>query len=679
VRGPQAFSTVITGIGGAAYCSSAPSSILDSKITNFKLSNIDYTANSNCTGYVDFTSQIINLEKGKTYPLNLTLGTCGANFNKIAKIFVDWNGDGDFADTEELVATSPVIAVNGVFSSTVMVPETVNVNNFSLLRIVLTETSTVANVSPCGIYAKGETIDYRVKFLNPAVDVALKTIVNSTGVICANPDQKITVTLKNSGTQTLTAVPIIVTVSENGVVLNTLNATFNGNLPYLNEVDFTLPIGFNAQAGKNYTIVAKTNLTDDFNTGNNQSSTTIQTNIPPVATLGSAYLCTNLSSYNLTVNTPANSTAFWYKNLTDVNPIEFGSTTSTVTSPDASNNYYVGLNDFKADIGPKTKAEIGDGGYNQFTPGITVSTLIPITIESARLYIGNSGQIRFTAVNSVGTEVSSVLLNVTATRAIPVAGVAANDLADPGQVYLLNLTLPTAGSFTINIEYLGGATIFRNNNATTTDYPYKTALNLFSITGNTATLENNPNYFKSFYYYFYDLKVRAAGCLGGPRLAVNVSRPIITQTTNILTSSSQTGNKWYLNGELIVGATSQTYTPLKNGEYTVEVLLSTGCLMRSLAFKVTSVKNTNQSGINLKAYPVPTDGEVTVSFEVIERAVVKIQISNLLGQVVFSEEKTNFNGLYMQTLNLNAFSGGMYVLSVRIGSQVYTRKISLIK
>ena len=680
LKGPQAFSIVVTGIGGTTYCAATPSSNADSKITNFKLSNIDNTPIVGCTTYSDFTSQTINLEKGKTYPLSLTLGTCGANFDKIAKIFVDWNGDGDFNDVEELAATSAVINATGVFTTNITVPEVVNVNDFSLLRVVLTETNAAAGVSSCGLYAKGETQDYRINFLNPSVDVALKAVINPTSTICSNTDQKITVTLKNFGTQTVTAIPVIVIISENASVVATLNATYAGSLTYLNEIDFTLPTGFNAQAGKTYTVIARTNLTGDLGVANNQLNASLQVSMPPVATSANAFLCTNLKSYTLSANATANSTVFWYKNLTDGIPIQFGDETSTTIAPNVNNIYYIGVNDFKAEVGPKTKAEIGDGGYNQFTPGISITTLIPITLESARLYIGNSGQIRFTAVNSSGLAVSSVLLNVTATKTFPGAGITPNDLADQGQIYALNLALPSAGSFTINIEYLGGATIFRNNNAAAaTAYPYQSPLNLFSITGNTATLANSPDYFKGFFYYFYDLRVRAGGCVGGARLAVKMNTPLITQTGDLLSSTALTGNQWYLNDELIIGATSPTFKLLKNGKYTVDVMTVTGCLMRAPEFTVTSVRSINANEIDLKAYPVPTQSDVTISFDVEKTALVKIQISNLLGQVIFSEERTNFTGLYTHKINLSAFAEGMYILRVGVGSEVYTRKIFLSK
>ncbi len=677
-RGPQAFSLVVTGIGGTSYCASAPSNNADSKIINFKLANIDNHSTVNCPGYSNFTGQTINLEKGKTYPFSLTLGTCGGNFDKIAKVFVDWNGDGDFNDASELVATSNIVQGTEIFTSSITVPDIVNINDFSLLRVVLTETSTPSNVLACGTYAKGETQDYRVSFLNPSVDVSLNAIVNNAGAICANPSQKVTVRLKNLGTQNIANIPVVVSIMEGATIIATLNATYTGTIAFLNEVDFTLPSGFNADAGKTYTILAQTNLTGDLNSSNNQLSSTIQTSIAPAAITGAAYFCNLINAYSLNTDAIANSTVFWYKNNNDVNPIAFGNVTTTDIAPNANNSYYLGVNDFKAEVGPKSKGDIGDGGYNQFTPGISINTLVPITLESAKLYIGNSGQIRFTAINSSGIAVSSVLLNVTATKTFPEADASANDLADNGQVYALNLTLPNAGNYTINIEYLNGATIFRNN-VSNTSYPYQSASNLFSITGNTATLDNNINYYKTYYYYFYDLKVKSAGCLGGARLPVPLNIPVITQTGTSLSSNFTAYNQWYLNGELIVGATSKDFTPTRNGKYMFEVTAPNSCAMRSAELSVTTIKDpSSKNAINLKAYPVPTNAELNIYFEISQKDKVTVQISNLLGQVVFIDEKLNFSGIYTRKVNLNSFARGIYVLSVKVGARIYTVKISLI-
>jgi len=672
----QAYAIVATGVGGAVYCASAPTNNADSKITNLKLANIDNSPATNCTTYSDFTSQTINLEKGKTYPLSLSLGTCGSNFDKIAKVFIDYNSDGDFDDANELVATSNTINGTGTFTSNITIPDNVTINNFSLLRVVLTETGSAANVTACGSYAKGETQDYRVKFQVPAADVGAIAVINPSASTCANTGQTVAVRLKNFGTQSQTNIPISVAITDGATVVATLTGTYTGNLTYLSEADVTLSGNFNALASKTYTLTAKTNLTGDLVTTNDQVIASVQTSTPPVVTTASAYLCNSTGNYSLSAT--GLGTILWYKNLTDVNPIAFGENTTTISAPGSSNEFYAGINDFSAEIGPKTKAEIGDGGYNQFTPGISIQTLAPITIASAKLYIGNSGQIRFTVVNTSGVAVSSVLLNVTATKSNPGAGPTANDTNDQGQVYPLNLTFPSAGSYTINIEYLGGATIFRNN-VNNTSYPYRTNLDLFNITGNTAT-SDNADYYKTFYYYLYDIKLKSAGCLGGSRLNVPISVISITENNGILSSSIAANYQWYLDGVAISGATNQQYTPTKNGKYTVEANANGTCTLRSAAFDFTLIRNpASDNEINLKTYPVPTDGELNIAFDVAQANNVSILMSNLLGQVVYKEEKINFSGSYTNVINLARYASGVYILRVKVGSKVYTRKITVVK
>lgn len=676
-RGPQAFSLVATGVGGTSYCSSAPNSTADSKINNFKLANIDRNSPSTtCTGYTDLTSQTIELEKGKTYPLSLTLGTCGVNANKIAKVFIDWNNDGDFNDAEELVATSNVINATGTFTSNFTVPHMAVSNNFSLLRVVLTETDDATKVVACGNYAKGETMDYRIKFLTPAVDVGVISILSPTTTICANPTQTVNVMIKNLGTQAVGNIPLVVNISENGTVVATLNTTYLGSLLPQAEVEVSLAGSFNAQVGKTYTVAAKTALATDPVTGNDQLTSTTQISIPPIAIASSAYFCSSTNNYVL--NALAQGTAFWYKNNTDLTPIAFGNAVSTTVKPD-NNTFSVGVNDFRADVGPKNKEEIGDGGYGQFNTGVTITTLAPMIIESAKLYVGNSGQVKFSVVNAAGVTVSSVLLSVTATRTTPVAGPSNNDPADQGKSYPLNLVFPSAGTYTINVEYFG-ATLFRNN-VFNTKYPYSTALDLFSIADNNATQSGNAGYSKTLYFYFYDMKVKnGSGCAGTTRVAVPLNTANITQSGTVLTSSSATNNQWYLNGKIIAGATSQQYTATQNGTYYVEITMANGCILKSQELSIFSINpSSGDNEINLKTYPVPTNGELNIYFEVVQKNNVSIILSNLMGQVAFKEEKVNYNGIYTNKVNMNAFAAGVYILRVKVGTKVYNRKITLVK
>lgn len=72
-------------------------------------------------------------------------------------------------------------------------------------------------------------------------------------------------------------------------------------------------------------------------------------------------------------------------------------------------------------------------------------------------------------------------------------------------------------------------------------------------------------------------------------ITVNPTPPIpsITQNGNTLASSSASGNQWLLNGQIIGGATGQTYNPLQNGNYQVSVTLS-GCASISASYAYTN-------------------------------------------------------------------------------------------
>ena len=90
---------------------------------------------------------------------------------------------------------------------------------------------------------------------------------------------------------------------------------------------------------------------------------------------------------------------------------------------------------------------------------------------------------------------------------------------------------------------------------------------------------------------YYDTLQNVNGCDSVVCLTLTVNSlppvPIISQNDAVLTSSSATGNQWYLNDTLIVGATGQTYICTQNGQYTVTVTNTAGCSSTSAAVIVT--------------------------------------------------------------------------------------------
>lgn len=668
-RGSQAYSVVVTGIGGNAYCTAVPNSANDSKITGLSLANINYTASPGCTTYSNLTNQTIELEKARTYPLVVSLGTCGANFNKAAKVFIDWNSDGDFSDTDEAVAISGVINDNGQLTANITVPATVNINNFSLLRVVLTETNDANTIQPCGAYAKGETLDYRIKFLNSSTDVGI-TKINDPLNNCANPQQKVNVIVRNFGTQSISNIPVTVTVKDNNTIVATLNGTYTNEIKASQEREFTLPGSYATVEGKSYTITAKTSLNIDPISSNDEISKTEQTSLPPSFTDQTAFYCNNTKEHQLSAN--GDGITYWYKDATATSPFAYGNNVATATAP-TNNTFYAGLNEYTSTFGPVNKYEtrLGSGTYLQTSGGVSVRTFAPAILESARLYIGHAGTIRFYVKNSIGIEVSSSTVKVTATRSTPVAGVASDDLTDQGQVYTLNLKFPTAGNYTIHTDYEDDATIFRHNSVPRSIYPLSSQLDIFNIISNDAA---QPS---SFYYYFFDLKVKALGCLAAARIEVPVANLTISKNGDDLVSSLTTGNQWYLNGEKIEGATAQKYKPLKAGKYQVWAAINGTCTSISEEF-IFLIADQDDSEIKLSVFPLPAYRDLTVAFELLEPQPVTFSIVNIVGQKVYERNKGNQSGVIIDQLDISKLPRGTYILNIKVKDKTYSKKISKI-
>lgn len=676
--GSQAYSVIVTGAGGNPYCASAPASTADSKINSFSLSNVNYTAPQGCTGYTDNTALSILLEQGKVYPFSINLGTCGNDFAKAAKVFVDWNGNGNF-DTDELAATTTVVSGTGIVTGNIAVPANVVPGNISLLRVVLNETATPASISACGTYAKGETQDYRVQFTKPTIDVGAIAIVNKDGSVTCAPAVAVTVRLKNFGTTAISNIPVTVTVTAPDNTVIPFNEIFTATLSPEEETDFTLSGKFNTTPGATYAVTAETKLATDPVAANNKVTGTIAVGTPPGLSGMLAYLCANTKAYQLSAS--GDGQVLWYKTATDITPIGFGSP-AMVTLVPVNNTFYAGLNDFSGKVGPANKNVFSAGNYNQFTPGIKVTTKIPITIQSARLYIGSPGKITFTATNDNGEEVSSVTLNVTATRTTAAPDVQPNDPADQGKVYTLNLVLPDAGNYTIVPTYESGATMFRNNGGVT-GYPF-TVGDVFSITGTGATPDpgvTDPNYDKNFYYYLYDMQVRSPGCATVQRVPVTVTKPVITQSGDVLSSSITQGNQWLLNGEVIAGATGVTYTPLVSGTYKVQVTVGDGCVAASddFAYAIIAKNPDKTTDIGLAIFPVPAYTYFNVVFVAKTAGNMQLSLINGAGQVVYQASQTIAAGNFSTVVNTVNHVPGTYLLKLNLGDKVYSKKIIIAK
>jgi len=107
------------------------------------------------SGYTDFTSISTNLTKGGSVGVSLTPGFQGSSYTEYWRIFIDYNGDGDFADSGETVfSKTGSSTVTGSFT----VPTSAS-TGITRMRVIMRYG---AYASSCGTFTYGEVEDYSV-------------------------------------------------------------------------------------------------------------------------------------------------------------------------------------------------------------------------------------------------------------------------------------------------------------------------------------------------------------------------------------------------------------------------------------------------------------------------------------------------------------------------------------
>jgi hypothetical protein len=117
-------------------------------------------------------------------------------------------------------------------------------------------------------------------------------------------------------------------------------------------------------------------------------------------------------------------------------------------------------------------------------------------------------------------------------------------------------------------------------------------------------------------------------------------QPIALYNGTQLTSVDQgLSYQWFVNGELIEGATEATYTPTQNGAYTVSMQQFEQCpAFTSVVADVTNVGVEELEGsLTMTAFPNPNNGQFQLNVNVLNATQVLVQITDLSGRVIAKE------------------------------------------
>jgi hypothetical protein len=156
--------------------------------------------------------------------------------------------------------------------------------------------------------------------------------------------------------------------------------------------------------------------------------------------------------------------------------------------------------------------------------------------------------------------------------------------------------------------------------------------------------------------------------------------PVITRHGDTLVSSASSGNQWYLEGNLIPGATGVEYIATEGGNYTVIVTLN-GC-----SSAVSNIINVLPVGINnisfnksIEVFPNPNKGWFTIKGGSLQKVECTLQVFNSIGAMIWERKNVLLDGSFAIPVDLNTEKPGGYLLVLRTPDQTVCKKISIVK
>lgn len=139
-----------------------------------------------------------------------------------------------------------------------------------------------------------------------------------------------------------------------------------------------------------------------------------------------------------------------------------------------------------------------------------------------------------------------------------------------------------------------------------------------------------------------------------------------------LVSSSDIGNQWYFNGEIITGANGQKYQPEDVGFYSVQVKVDDCAGMMSDVFEVTVITDIeHDSKKRVDVYPNPVHNNTTIKLASIVSE-IKVALYDVIGSLVSSNVHRQTDTI---VVDMESFRPGTYFLKLDCGDGFTYTKI----
>lgn len=149
------------------YCTSSGGTVADG-ISGVNFNTINNLGTVVNVAYTDYTAISTNIFKTLSYNLNVYINT-GGNYTNYQSVYIDWNGNGSFADAGEFYSLGT--ATNVVNGLTSLSPLSITVPAGAItgpVRMRIQSRYSAATTSSCQTGFDGEVEDYTLNILNPA-------------------------------------------------------------------------------------------------------------------------------------------------------------------------------------------------------------------------------------------------------------------------------------------------------------------------------------------------------------------------------------------------------------------------------------------------------------------------------------------------------------------------------
>jgi PKD repeat protein len=270
-------------------------------------------------GY-DSTGAVIPVFRGKTYPLHVAVGATSQNFAG----FIDYNRDGDFDDSSELVINdnSRTDSLNTVIN----IPKSIKPGRyaFRLMSAYSTAINYLNSTSSClSTLTKGETEDYILDIKAPGTDVSLDNTLSPYAYSCSG-SQAVRVIVRNAGRDSINNIPVFYKV--NG---KTYSDTLKASMA-MDKIDtFTFSIGVSLPAGT-FPFTAYTALPNDSDMTNDTIKGTLVVSVTPATPTTTGFTRCGPGSDILTAHSStAGTKVHWFASTTSDTDLFVGDTFNT--------------------------------------------------------------------------------------------------------------------------------------------------------------------------------------------------------------------------------------------------------------------------------------------------------------------------------------------------------------